>query len=683
MSSTLRLRSHPCWLLVPLLLLCVVAGCRVGPGTSGIGATRATANEGSTAQLVVLETTDLHNHVLSYDYDRLAPDETVGFERVATLIRAARREFANTLLFDAGDTIQGTALADYQALVDPLECGESQAMYRAMNALDYDAAAIGNHEFNYGLEYLSRATGVAMEVENLEPERCAGGPDFPVVLSNVVSLHSAEPVFPPFVIFERTLQARAADGRPIEAPIRIAVLGFAPPGIAQWDKRHLDGVVRTTGVLEAAKLHLPAVMREKPDLVFALSHGGIDTRPYSDRMENANWHVAALPEIDALLLGHSHAAFPDPGNDRSIYADMPEVDAERGLLRGKPAVMASFWGKTLGVMRLALRHDGTRWRVDAAGSRSELRPIAPRDGAPVPADPAIAPLVAVEHAATLAHLAMPIGHTDYALSSHFVALGDTSSLALINAAQREYVERYVRENFPDLANLPVLSAAAPFKTGFGGPTDYTDVPAGDLTIRHAADLYLYPNSVAAIELDGRALESWLERSAERFNRIDPRSEAPQPLLNPKFVGYNFDVIQGGLDYRIDVTRPRGKRIRDLRHRGRPVTPGQRFIVATNNHRANSRFFDGANGSRVLFTAPDGNREVLIDFIRAHPRLRRADFTDLGAWRFATTSTRGPVTFVLPAGQSPRAGAAGLRGIREVSPLENGLALYSLDLSKGP
>lgn len=662
-----------------MLVLACAAGCRSSRDAAGPTPSNAPAKAGSTAELVVLETTDLHNHVLSYDYDRLEADPTLGFERVATLIRAARSEFPNTLLFDAGDTIQGTALSDYQALVDPLECGESQTMFRAMETLDYDAAAVGNHEFNYGLEFLSRATGVSLDVDGVKAERCAGGPGFPLVLSNVISERDDESLFKPWIMLERTLHARDAGGREVEVPIRIAVLGFAPPLIMQWDARHLAGRVRTIGVVEAAKLHLPAVMREKPDLVIALMHGGIDTREYYPTMENAGWHLAALPEIDALLLGHSHAAFPDPGNARSMYASLPEVDTERGLLRGKPAVMASFWGKTLGVMRLSLRHDGERWRVAADASRSELRPIVPPDGAPVAADPSIAPLIAVEHAKTLEHLATPIGRSDFAMSSYFVAMGDVSSLQLINAAQREYVADYVRTNHPELAGLPVLSGAAPFKTGFGGPTDYTLVPAGPLSIRNAADLYLYPNSIAAVELDGASLRAWLERSARRFNQIDPSNPKPQPLLDPKFVGYNFDVLQGGIEYVIDVTRPAGERIVSLKYDGKAVEPRQRFIVATNNHRANSRSFGGDDGSRVLFTAPHGNREALIDYIRAHPEVRR-EATAERSWRFAPVKTRGPVTFVLPAGLLEYARAAGLTGIREDAPLEDGLARYSIDLA---
>ena len=122
---------------------------------------------GTTAQLAVLETTDLHANVVGYDYYKLSPEPSHGFDRTATLIHQARKEFANTLLLDNGDTIQGTALADYQALVKPLQCDQTLGMYKIMNALKYDGAGIGNHEFNYGLPFLGQVTGSRFRVKGI------------------------------------------------------------------------------------------------------------------------------------------------------------------------------------------------------------------------------------------------------------------------------------------------------------------------------------------------------------------------------------------------------------------------------------------------------------------------------------------------------------------------------------
>lgn len=112
----------------------------------------AQAPVGTTATLALLETTDLHTNVLSYDYFKLAADNSLGFERVSTLIAQARAQYPNTLLLDNGDTIQGTALSDYQALVKPVGCDQTLAIYKVMNAAKFDGGGIGNHEFNYGLD---------------------------------------------------------------------------------------------------------------------------------------------------------------------------------------------------------------------------------------------------------------------------------------------------------------------------------------------------------------------------------------------------------------------------------------------------------------------------------------------------------------------------------------------------
>ncbi|HJU26866.1 MAG TPA: metallophosphoesterase, partial [Rhodanobacteraceae bacterium] len=154
------------------------------------------------AHVAILETTDLHSHVLGYDYDKLADDPHVGFDRVATLIEQARKEFPNTLLIDDGDTIQGTALADYQAHSHPVACDGELAVYRAMDLLHYDAGTIGNHEFNYGLPFLSQVTGTPMRLPGIPVGHC-DGPHYPLVLSNLVRASDDQPVFRPWLLLTR------------------------------------------------------------------------------------------------------------------------------------------------------------------------------------------------------------------------------------------------------------------------------------------------------------------------------------------------------------------------------------------------------------------------------------------------------------------------------------------------
>ena len=205
----------------------------------------ASSNAGATATLAVLETTDLHFNVRSYDYFKLAEDKSYGFERTATLVRAARKEFANTLLVDNGDTIQGTALADYEATISPIPCTQQLSMYKAMGALGFDAGTLGNHEFNYGLPFLNQVLGGGLDVDGVDPSKKCAGAGYPAVLANVYSNKTKKPLVQPYTLLERTLVAKGTDGKEVKLPIKIGVIGFTTPGIMNWDKRYLEGKVYT------------------------------------------------------------------------------------------------------------------------------------------------------------------------------------------------------------------------------------------------------------------------------------------------------------------------------------------------------------------------------------------------------------------------------------------------------
>ena len=630
--------------------------------------------DGARASVAILETTDLHSNILSYDYYKLKADPSLGYERTATLIRRARDEFPNSFLFDSGDTIQGTVLADYQAQVKPVACAQELAIYKAMDALGYDGGTAGNHEFNYGLGFLSQVSGTPMNVDGGHTNRCAG-PHFPLVLANVFSARDGKPIFPPWTIVSKTIEAYTADGSRLQVPLKIGIIGFTPPPIMQWDKQNLAGKVTVSGVVEAARKYIPELQAQHPDLIVAILHGGLDTAPYTPEMENAGWYLADVPGVDVLLLGHSHTAFPGPR-----YAGMKNVDATRGFVRTKPAVMGGFFGKDLGVIQLVLNREHGRWMIDYNETHSEVRPICSPQEQCVPADPAMAPLVREVHEAALAYVNTPIGSSTLHMSSYFADEGNMTALAPVNAAQADYVRRELPRLHPELADVPVLSAAAAFRTGFGGTDDYTDVAAGPLTLRSAADLYFYPNTLAAVKIDGAGLKAWLEKSAGRFNQIHPHLTGEQKLINSRYVGYNFDQIQGGIHYVIDVSRPRGQRITTLTYRGKAVTPTQPFIIATNNYRASGGgHFPGLDGSTVVLAAPDGNREILARWLQRQHAIDK-QVLEPASWRFAVLKTRGPVVFTAASGKLDVAREAGMRNIRQLRDHGDGTATYAIDLA---
>lgn len=645
-----------------------------------------TTAQGSSATVALLETTDLHTNIMSYDYFKLAEDKSIGLERTATLIAEARKQFPNNVLLDNGDTIQGTALADYQAIVNPIKCDQTLAIYKVMNLLKFDGSGIGNHEFNYGLPFLNQVTNSKFDVDGVTAPHSqpnCSGPQFPQVLANVYSAKTKQPLFQPYKIINKQITATTPDGKTITSTVKVGIIGFAPPQILNWDKRWLEGKVYTVGVKEAAEQFIPKMKAEGADIIVVISHGGLDNSPYSPTMENGSYYLSKIKDVDAMLIGHSHDTFPNKDSSTPQF-NLEGVDKVKGLVNGVPTVMSSFWGKVLGVIQLNLTYDGKKWVVDKNKTLVEARSIQKADKSFIDVDPSIAKAIDTEHQATIQYVKTPIGSTDFNMTSYFADLGDPTAIEIVNQAQADYISTYIKNNLPQYANLPVLSVSAPFKSGFAGGSDYTDVSAGNVAINNAADLYLYPNTVYAVKIKGSDIKSWLETAAKRFNQIDPNKATAQNLISA-FPGYNFDMFTStDLTYQIDVTQAIGSRIQNIKYKGQALDPNQEFIIATNNYRASGAGGFPTDFSKVIYASPDANRDVLISYIKANKNITRANNGSHRSWSFVPVTTAGSVTYTAAQNKLPLAQAAGLNFISVLQADDGsgkGLSVYKVDLSK--
>ena len=575
-------------------------------------------------RLRLIATADLHAHVLAHDYLADAPLADGGLDRLAPLIERARAEVEGAVLLDDGDFLHGTPVADWAAAERARGRDGPDPVIAAMNRLRYDAAALGNHEFDEPLDGLLRALAQAR---------------FPVLCANAASSGPGVrwPV-PPWTILRRALPG--PDGR--RHAVRVGVLGLLPPQTALWARARIGGALAMRPIPEAAAEAVPALRAAGAEVVVALCHSGFG----AGEADGAALPLSAVGGIDAMVCGHTHRLFPDPGS-----APRPGIDPEGGRVGGVPAVMPGWGGSHLGVVDLDLApRGGGGWRV--AGARSGLRAAGEL---PQQAGLGRVPAVAKAHAAARRALARPVGRSTIRLGSAFAPVGVAGALDLVAAAKREAARRLLAGG-PHAA-LPLLATAASARGHRA-----TDIPPGPLLARHLLDLHAHADTLVVLRVSGAMLRDWLERAAGRFARVEPGAR-DAPLLDPAFPSDRFDVIYG-LGYAIDLSRPArhdpdgrevapgAGRVARLEHAGRAVSDDDAFAVATKSHR-----ISGEGLFAPLAAAPRiaGSDVPLRDALAAHVAAR----SPLGPsaapdWGFAPLPGASAV-FEGPEGGEPPAG----------------------------
>ncbi len=602
----------------------IVAAATAGP--AGAAQTRAAAKgdnkgvqmdkDGKHAyRLTVLGTTDLHGNVYNWDYFKNAEYDDkahndIGVAKAATLIQGVRLERGaeNCLTLDAGDTIQGTPLAYYYARVQPIGPGVVHPMAAAMNALGYDAAALGNHEFNYGLDLLRTFE-----------QQC----HHPLLSANTVDWTTGAPLFPPFVI--KTVKVKG------QKPLKVGILGLVTPGVAIWDKANVEGKARFPGIVEQAKIYVPRLKKAGADVVIVSCHSGADTSSsYGDALpypENASTLLAEqVPGIDAILVGHAHKEIPQ--------RKVANASTGKSVLISEPY----YWGMRVSVMDLHLSTVRGQWVVDDVASSATLL-----NSNVAPEDPAIAALVRPAHDKVLRYVNGVVGTSLQAMSAATSRYEDTAAMDFINYVQAGAVRTALAGSAN--ASTPVLAISAPFNPSAA-------IPKGDVTVRDVAGLYIYDNTLLGITFTGAQVRAYLEKSAEYFQTVTTTgpvaaadvTNAKTPNAPDGVPSYNYDIMRGldaPLTYDIDLAKPVGSRITKLAYAGAPVAPGATFVVAINNYRqSGGGAFPGVTTAPVVYNAQVEIRQLLIEWVSAHHTIDAALFS-ANDWQLVSNGS--PIT----------------------------------------
>ncbi|MFE8987297.1 bifunctional metallophosphatase/5'-nucleotidase [Streptomyces collinus] len=579
------------------------AGVALAGAVSAPGAQAAEAKRGAKRYaFTVLGTTDLHGNVFNWDYftDKEFDDKDhndVGLAKVSTLVNRVRAEKGrrNTLLIDAGDTIQGTQLSYYYAKVDPITAvgGPVHPMAQAMNAMGYDAAALGNHEFNYGIPVLRKFE-----------QQCR----FPLLGANALDAKTLRPAFAPYSMH----RLRTPHGR----DVKVAVLGLTNPGIAIWDKANVQGKMTFPGLEEQAAKWVPKLRSMGADVVIVSAHSGSSgTSSYGDQLpyiENAAGLVAEqVPGIDAILVGHAHTEIPE------YFVTNKKT--------GKKVVLSEplKWGQRLTLFDFELVWEKGCWKVEKVGAKV-------LNSNTVEEDPKITKLLGDEHEKVVAYVNQVIGTNAAEMTSAEAPYKDVPIIDLINHIQADTVKQALAGT--EHAALPVLSQAACFSRS-------ARIPAGQVTIRDVAGLYVFENTLEARLMTGAQMKAYLEYSANYFAQTAPGAAVdPAKLTNANGTpDYNYDVVSG-LSYEIDIAKPAGSRVTNVRFEGQPLADDAQFVFAVNNYRANGGGnFPHVAAARLLWSNSDEIRNTMIAWVKAKGSIDPAAFAAVD-WKLTREGT---------------------------------------------
>ncbi|MEU6531159.1 5'-nucleotidase C-terminal domain-containing protein [Streptomyces sp. NPDC046928] len=579
-----------------------VAGAVGAPAAQAAQPAQAKGPRKKRYALTVMGTTDLHGNVFNWDYFKDAEysdtaGNAKGLSRVSTLVNQVRKEKGrgNTLLIDAGDTIQGTPLTYYYAKVDPITAkgGPVHPMAAAMNAIGYDAVALGNHEFNYGIETLRKFES-----------QC----DFPLLGANALDAKTLKPAFPPYFI-----KKFHVPGAP---PVKVAVLGLTNPGIAIWDKAYVEGRLVFPGLEEQAAKWVPKLRSMGADVVVVSAHSGASgTSSYGDQLpyvENSAALVAQqVPGIDAILVGHAHTEIAE--------LRVTNEKTGRTVVLSEPLCFA----QRLSVFDFELVFERGCWTVESVTASL-------RDSKTVPDDPRITRLLKDDHDLVVEYVNQVVGSATQTLTTVDARYKDAPIIDLITKVQEDVVRAALAGT--EYAALPVISQASPFSRT-------SEIPAGEVTIRDLSSLYVYDNTLVAKLMTGAQVRAYLEFSAEYFVQTAPGAPVDvEKLTNANNrPDYNYDYVSG-LSYDIDIAQPAGKRIKNLAYQGAPLDDAQKFVFAVNNYRANGGgAFPHVASAQELWSESTEIRTRIAEWVTAKGVLDPKDFASVD-WKLTREGT---------------------------------------------
>lgn len=507
--------------------------------------------DGVVKTITILQTTDLHGNIIGFSYEDNKATTNNGMARVYSYVQQVRSENPNTLLVDNGDTIQGTIMTDDIYNKQDLE----HPVIAAMNFMKYDAMTLGNHEFNFGIDLVDRIIEQAK---------------FPVLAANASYKADNKDVALNYTMIEK-------DG------VKIAVIGLTNPNVPRWDGEKVDAL-QFADMAETAK-DVVAEVKDKADIIVAMAHSGLIAE-YDEEggSDSAAKIIELSPEIDALMLGHTHTTV-DKTQGNTIIGGARNLGRE--------------------VIRYDFDLDENNEIVDSDVTIVDMAGYVPSE------EIVNLPIVKEAHQKTLDYISGGVANSDGTTS------GGTFGKATATFQPVDEIKGIPEGKLRDTAVMDLInkvqllnsgadvSAAALFK-------DTSDVSEGEINYGTIFNIYKFDNTLYRVKVTGAELKTYMEWSAECYNQWVPGDISIS--FNPEKPGYLYDMF-AGVDYKIDLSKPAGQRITDVMFKGAPLKDDQELTLAVNNYRYSSALkANNMVANSKEWESPNSIRDMLVQYI---------------------------------------------------------------------
>ena len=504
-------------------------------------------------KLVLLHSSDTHGFLMPTDYqDRNNYDAPISLSRVSSLVKSEKEKYGaeNVLVTDSGDCLQGSPLASYTHKL-PLDEGLKK-FTAAYNEIGYDARALGNHDFNFGLDYLN------YYIDHN---------DAPIINDNILDEKTDQPAFgQPYTIVEK-------------AGLKIGIMGITTQYISHWEpKEHTKGLKFISGFESFQKL--AKKLRPQVDVLVALYHGGFESDPLTGEAtephtgENEGYKILTeIPEIDAFLTGHQHRRLNLVTKNTAI-------------------VQPGYRGEAVAKVILDIEKDENGNAV-IKDMQTEL--IDTKDYDP---DPAITKIVDSLDKGTQAWLDQPIAHLSEPAPIENAIEGRINGAPFINLIQQ--MQLWFTK--ADISATAIMSETA---KGF----------SKNVTMREVLLNYPYANQLCIVKVSGKDLRDIIEYSCAFLEKDkDGKIKFIDRWIKPKPMLYHFDMFYP-IHYEADLSKPVNHRLTKLTLNGEEIEDNKIYKLAVNNYRAlGGGFYPGYSMDKIEKTFDQDYVQMFSEYL---------------------------------------------------------------------